>query len=696
MNQILPNTVLTIPLPEDTVRVLYVSGKLAVVISLIKKDTLPYEISYDDLQDDIEAGQAAILSDYPVVFAWEFSEAQQRAIDRAWDVIGNFVTDIPDCYDPKIRSRYLTAKTRETGLTRTQIQRYLYRYWAGGMTKYALCPKYNNRGARGEPRQSTKRLGRPTKYPSSNAGVQIGFQERAYIKEAIEKYYTKHTKYSFRYAYREMLKAHYTDAATKTLAEAYPTENQFRYHARQFVDVKKRAGSVAYNKDMRGITGSSRQEADGPGDLYQIDATIADVYLVAHDNRQEIVGRPTLYFVTDVFSRMIAGFYTTLEWASWDSARSALLNAFADKVTFCEQYDIHITEDQWPCKGLPRALAVDNGELISKASNAIIEGLGITVKNEPAWRPDLKGIVESRFRLLNLETKAKLPGSVLPDFRQRGAPDYRLDATLTLTEFTQIIIYFVLDHNRRQMERHPQPLPDILKDGVPAIPLALWQWGITHWAGSLRQMEPEALRVALSQRAQATVTPKGIKFHALFYQCETALEENWFSTARVKQSWKIDIAYHPNAMECIYWLKKNGEPEECTQTKDSRSQYGGDTLEEIVWMQQRQKKQKAAYADISLQSGIDSSEAIDKVIRKAEAKRKTVPFEPAKQREQGKKIRENRKAEVAKLRAVAEKTEDAAVHTEQGCLEKESRTLRSVSAYDAMFSHFGEEDEEDT
>ena len=231
-----------------------------------------------------------------------------------------------------------------------------------------------------------------------------------------------------------------------------------------------------------------------------------------------------------------------------------------DKVAFCEQYGIQITEEQWPCKGLPRALAVDNGELISKASNAIIEGLGITVKNEPAWRPDLKGIVESRFRLLNLETKAKLPGSVLPDFRQRGAPDYRLDATLTLTDFTKIVIYFVLDHNRRQMERHPQPLPDILKDSVPAIPLALWQWGITHRAGSLRQMEPELLQVALSQRAQATVTPRGIKFHALFYQCETAMEENWFSTARIKRGWKIDIAYHPSAKYVPMDLLLSQEP----------------------------------------------------------------------------------------------------------------------------------------
>lgn len=692
MRQILPNTVLIIRSPEDTVRVLYTRGQTVVVISLIKKNSLPYMLSFDDLLDNIEDGQAKVSQDYPAAFYANFSEAQQRAMERAWDVIGSFVTDIPDCYDPKIRSRYLTAKSKETGLTRAQIQRYLYRYWAGGMTKHALCPQYNKRGAPGKPRHSEKKLGRPVQYPRRNVGLQIGSQELAFIKDAIEKHYTKHKKYSFRYAYREMIKEHYTDAVTGSLADAYPTENQFRYHAQQFVDVKKRAGSVVYNKDMRGILGSSRQEADGPGDLYQIDATLADIYLVAHDDRQAVVGRPELYFVTDVFSRMIVGFYTCLESASWDNARSALLNAFTDKVAFCARYDIHITEDQWPCRGLPRALAVDNGELIGKASNAIIDGLGITVKNEPAWRPDLKGIVESRFRLLNLATKAKLPGSVLPDFQQRGGHDYRLDATLTLTDFTKVVIYFILDHNNRQMEQHPQPLPDVLKDGVPSIPLALWEWGISHRAGSLRQMEPELLRVALSQQDNATVTADGIKFHSLYYQCPTAIEENWFSTARIKHSWKIKIAYHPNAMEQIYWLKDNGEYEDCILTADSCSQYTGGTLEEIDWRQKQLKTQRAAYSDISLQSNVDSSAAIDDIIQSAKADAKKISIESRRYSLRSSEIRANRRAEAAKLRAKAEEAEE--VSPQQDSVE-ETDLLRSTSAYDATFAGFLD-DEEDT
>ncbi|MBW4573588.1 MAG: hypothetical protein KME31_38255 [Tolypothrix carrinoi HA7290-LM1] len=53
-------------------------------------------------------------------------------------------------------------------------------------------------------------------------------------------------------------------------------------------------------------------------------------------NRSWIIGRPTLYLVIDVFSRLIVGFIVTLEPPSWLGAMLALENATADKVFFCQ------------------------------------------------------------------------------------------------------------------------------------------------------------------------------------------------------------------------------------------------------------------------------------------------------------------------------------------------------------------------
>lgn len=271
-----PNDVYELTVPsEDTVRVLDVlDNKTVIVISLLKKDTLPYECTLDDLEEALEDGKAVLSKDYPVAFFSNPTENQQAAAERNWKIIGAFVQDIPDCYDKKVRSRFIASKSRETGLQRKQIQRLLYRYWAGGMSIHALYPQYEKRGGPGKPRSSEKMLGCPLKYETNNQRLAIRETELEYIREAITKYYTKHTKYSYRYAYRQMIKEHYTNPDTGLLFEAYPTENQFRYHAGQFVDEKKRAGYVKYNKDMRGILGSSRQEADGPGAVYQIDATV--------------------------------------------------------------------------------------------------------------------------------------------------------------------------------------------------------------------------------------------------------------------------------------------------------------------------------------------------------------------------------------------------------------------------------------
>ena len=104
--QITLNEVFRIRSPApDTVRVLYLDDERVVVISLFKKDTLPYEIPKMEFGYAIEDQDAETSREYPVAVSTNPTEAQERAMERAWKIIGSFVTDIPDCYDRKIRSR---------------------------------------------------------------------------------------------------------------------------------------------------------------------------------------------------------------------------------------------------------------------------------------------------------------------------------------------------------------------------------------------------------------------------------------------------------------------------------------------------------------------------------------------------------------------------------------------------------------
>src|SRR5690606_15397502 len=109
-----------------------------------------------------------------------------------------------------------------------------------------------------------------------------------------------------------------------------PSFDQFQYwsnkdHLRLEIK-RKRMGAKRYDKDMRGLLGTSNAQVIGPGSRYQIDATIADVYLVSRLDPSLIVGRPVVYVVIDVFSRLITGIYIGLEGPSWVSAMMALAN----------------------------------------------------------------------------------------------------------------------------------------------------------------------------------------------------------------------------------------------------------------------------------------------------------------------------------------------------------------------------------
>ena len=234
--------------------------------------------------------------------------------------------------------------------------------------------------------------------------------------------------------------------------EDLPTPEQFRYFfKREYTAVsvaEKQCTSVDFAKDVRPLKGTSTADTLGPGHRYQIDATIADIYLVSEQDRSLIVGRPVIYFVVDVFSRMVTGMYVGFEGPSWASAMMALANAVTDKTAYCRAFGIDIDPEHWPVGGLPDVILADKGELNGTKVEPFAEAFGVRIENAPARRGDAKGIVERKFRTVQGDFKPYVPGVVGEiTSRKRGGKDYRLDATLTLPEFTKQILDSVLYYN---------------------------------------------------------------------------------------------------------------------------------------------------------------------------------------------------------------------------------------------------------
>ena len=220
-------------------------------------------------------------------------------------------------------------------------------------------------------------------------------------------------------------------------------------------------------------------------------------------------------------------------------------------------FGIEINGEEWPSCQLPEAILADRGELIGPKTNVLVEGLGIRVANTAVSRPDWKGIVERQFRTLNDTTIHWLPGAVRKK-RDKFGKDYRLEASLDLNEFRKIIILSILNYNNNKYLKNYLMDEYMIKDHVELYPIKLWSYGIMHRAGHLR-MPPKAIRLILLPREKATVTASGIRFRGVYYICDLAMREQWFTRVKGRKEQLIIVCYDPRSVEYIYVILEGGK-----------------------------------------------------------------------------------------------------------------------------------------
>ena len=498
------------------------------------------------------------------------------------------------------------------------------------MIPNALLPDYFNSGAKGKTRHvGEKKRGRPRKNEDVlGTGINVTDDIARIFNIAINKFFNNSNRATLTSTYNQMIKEFFTDdvggeQVIKDTSEI-PTFGQFQYWFNKQRDVKleisTRQSAKKYELNHRAVLGRSDEWVLGPCSEFQIDATIGDLYLVSRYDRNKIIGRPVIYIVEDVFSRMITGLYVGLEGPSWNGAMMALANTVADKVQFCKEYGIDITDGEWASKYLPDTLVADRGEIESSKIDNLIRNLNITVKNMPPYRADWKGIIEQNFRLINLNFKDMVSGTINDDFRERGGNDYRLDAKLDIFEFTQIIIKCVLYHNNHHYLNSYIRDEQMIQDNVEPIPCMLWNWGVKNRSGKIRTYSEDIVKFNLLPSDIATVTHKGIKFKGMLYSCETALKENWFELSRAKGTWKIDISYDPRNMDAIYIKQNNGLSFEKGNLLEHQSRYKSKTLFEIESLFQSEKRQKQVAKDNTLQAKVNLMSDIESIFKNAEKK----------------------------------------------------------------------------
>lgn len=508
-------------------------------------------------------------------------------------------------------------RSKVKGRSKTTVYQYLRLYWQRGQMPNALLPAYDRCGAKGMQRtiHGPKR-GRPSK-KALQTGVPTGVNITDEIKEKFRQgtklFYDTPKKRGKEEAFERILARFFykrkdpdpdgIPIPIMPSVDEMPTFRQYQYWYDKEWDTNRsliaREGMSAYNLRSRSAIGSLRLRVPGPGYLYEIDATVADVYLVSRFHRRRIIGRPVIYVVIDVFSNLITGVSVSFEGPSWIGAMLALENMALDKVSFCKKNGIDIEAHDWPSCGLPREILADRGELLSKNSDDLTNSRDIRMSTTAPYRPDWKGCVERHFKLLNEMYCSWVPGKV-DDYPRRDKSNYPYDAKMTLLEFRKFIIDCVIEHNTTY--RVPEDHLDhaMIADGIDPYPCNLWEWGINNRLDALHTVTHRALHLALLPSDEASVTREGIRFHNTRYTCELAERENWYGKVRTGElkSWKEPIVYDPRALDHIYLRRENGKDlEVCKRIEKDEGKYRNCDwydIDDVVELQAHRRRDAAS------------------------------------------------------------------------------------------------------
>lgn len=496
----------------------------------------PKLIQLKTLKESLENNQIQIISEIPQQLQKNSQRHRENAAKRFsknWEILFPLVE--PD----KLHSMLIYGSwSKETKLrastckvSSATVHRLLSRYFTLQMNiEWACEDRLWFKGAR---RSITKKLGRPAdRFKTQHNLLAEGRNATEDDRTAIAAFYDSLERQNISIAKMYADFKHHFLPKTITIkpeggfdlvrdeTQTCITESQFRYALNkakgELALLTDQAGNRRINLSHRPALGSAKDRVPFPGHTFIVDATVADVYLISAFDRTRIIGRPVIYLVVDAFSSLIVSIHVSLSGPNFEEARIAMHRSLADKTRWLQWLGTPEVSNRLPQGCLPTFWLVDRGELHSKANRALQTELRCNLSIAAAYRADWKSLVERLFGILNTQLIHWIPGAVTQRTRERGAPDCRLDAVLTLKEFTRILARKAAILNlTRDMSRHMSS-PMISADVRPN-PLGFFQHGIEHKHGSAVFLDYEQSIRRTLRIENAMIDRHGMQFNKQQY-----------------------------------------------------------------------------------------------------------------------------------------------------------------------------------
>lgn len=342
------------------------------------------------------------------------------------------------------------------------------------------------------------------KHKRGKKGSRINTVANKVVEDVIEELYLTKQRTGFPKIYTTI------KAECKKLNITPPHDNTVRNRIKEIdpkFSMKKRFSSKKANEEFGNFEGEY-PEGNFPLEVYQIDHTPLDIIVVDSTFRKPI-GRPYLTLAIDIYSRMIAGFYISLQAPGYFSVSQCLYNAFLPKDEFLKKQGI---DGEWEIYGIPSKYAVDNGkDLIGLDMQRVCDEFGMTMVRRPVGRPQFGAHVERVLGTINKEIH-NLPGTTFSNISEKSEYDSVKNATFTLDEITKWLTEFIVNIYHKRVHH-----------GIGMTPKQKYSIGIfgddeNPGTGIPPIVEDkESIRVALLPTFHRTVQKDGITLDGITY-----------------------------------------------------------------------------------------------------------------------------------------------------------------------------------
>lgn len=395
---------------EKEYRVIYLSDDYLILCELGSKKLKLTMESLGKILDDY-ADNRILIVDEPqqVVDIQNMSDSDRQLFEKKKEAIGKIVDEYgPDFMDisSKKHKQLLYDIAGELNVSYKTVLRMIIKYVQSGLRDYSLLP-YTRNATEQQTRYSSVKLGRPSE---EEQGVPASLMLHEQFDDAIAYYKNEKECSSWEDAYNYLKRKYYRKKITDENGRAryvdiypQPTIRQLRYYANKILTGKDveiiKTSEMEYNNDKRVLIASAETGVYAPFDLVEADAVEFDVSLVDVDHYYLTVGRPIIYLMKDVLTRMIVAASIGFDNNSTVALVSCFANLNEDKIKLFAQYGITVDNELYWLTGYkPRRVRFDNGsDFISKHIEHVCKALNIQRDTVRPGTGSYKGVIERSF-----------------------------------------------------------------------------------------------------------------------------------------------------------------------------------------------------------------------------------------------------------------------------------------------------------